>query len=112
MSFQNTKYYVKEILDTLGGLPEECSWIDYKATCNSGKAFKNKINKLVIAFLNSLQAFGKNKYIIFGISEEKEKKVKTICGLGSDKFPDDNEWQNIFQYIKPFPPYIEPGPLP
>lgn len=111
MSFQNTKYYVKEILDTLGGLPEECSWIDYKATCNSGKEFKNKINKLVIAFLNSLQAFGKNKYIIFGISEEKEKKVKTICGLGSDKFPDDNEWQNIFQYIKPFPPYIETGTL-
>lgn len=111
MAFYNTKYYVKNILNTLGGLPEECSWLDYKESCEFSKKFMNKINKLVVAFLNSIQAFEQNKYIIFGISEDKKEKKKKILGLGEYIFPDDNEWQNLFSNIKPSHPYIETGTI-
>ena len=33
MGFHNTKYLVANILVSLCGIPEECSWIDYKAGC-------------------------------------------------------------------------------
>ncbi len=111
MFFHNTKYLVGNILDNLGGIPEECSWVDYKASCEFNKEFKDKIKSLVIAFLNSIQAFDKDKYIIFGVFENKVTKIKRITGLGNHKFPDDNEWQNIFIYIQPSCPYIETGTL-
>ena len=111
MTFYNTKYYVESILNTLGGLPEECSWIDYKESCIFSKKFMNKINKLVVAFLNSIQSLGQNKYIIFGVSEDKKEKKKKILGLGENIFPDDNEWQNLFSHIKPSHPYVETGTI-
>ena len=111
MVFHNTKYLVGNILDNLGGIPEECSWVDYKAGCEFGKKFREEIKSLVIAFLNSIQAFDKDKYIIFGIFEDKKMKKKTITGLGDYEFPDDNEWQNIFTHIQPSRPYIETGTL-
>ena len=93
MGFHNTKYLVGNILDSLGGIPEECSWIDYKAGCEFDREFREGIKSLVVAFLNSIQAFDKDKYIIFGIFEDKKMKKKTITGLQDYKFPDDNEWQ-------------------
>lgn len=111
MVFHNTKYLVGKILDNLGGIPEECGWVDYKAGCEFGKKFREEIKSLVIAFLNSIQAFDKDKYIIFGIFEDKKMKKKTITGLGDYEFPDDNEWQNIFTHIQPSRPYIETGTL-
>lgn len=111
MFFYNTRYMVGNILDNVGGLPEECSWIDYKAGCEFNKEFKEKIKLAVVGFLNSIQSFDKNKYIIFGISEDKSKKKKTITGLENYKFPDDNEWQNVFGHIQPVHPYVETGTL-
>ncbi len=111
MGFHNTKYLVGNILDSLGGIPEECSWIDYKAGCEFDREFREGIKSLVVAFLNSIQAFDKDKYIIFGIFEDKKMKKKTITGLQDYKFPDDNEWQNTFTHIQPFPIYTETGTL-
>lgn len=111
MLFHNTKYIVGKILDNVGGLPEECSWIDYKAGCEFDKEFKGKIKSSVVGFLNSIQSFDKDKYIIFGISEDKSTKKKTVLGLENYKFPDDNEWQNVFGNIQPLPPYVETGTI-
>ena len=61
MGFHNTKYLVGNILDSLGGIPEECSWIDYKAGCEFDREFREGIKSLVVAFLNSIQAFDKDK---------------------------------------------------
>lgn len=111
MGFCSTKYYVEKILDALGGIPEECSWIDYKLKCMFDKDSKNKIRKSVVAFLNSIQMFDQNKYIVFGILENKKTKEKKIVGLEDNFFPDDNEWQDVFAKIEPKCPYVETGTL-
>jgi hypothetical protein len=109
--FNNTRQSVRRILESLDGIPEECSWIDYKAACNFNAQFKEKIKYLAISFMNSLTEVGKPKYIIFGVEEDKQIKKKKLIGLGEYKFPDDNEWQNLFNHIKPFHPNIETGTL-
>ncbi len=55
---RNTQYKVKCILELLGGIPEECDWIDYKAVRGQiTKDFKEKIKTLIVSFLNSIQEF-------------------------------------------------------
>lgn len=109
---RNTNYKVKQILEAIGGLPEECDWIDYKAVKkNFDKEFKGKIKTLILSFLNSVVEFGNSKYIIFGIEEDKKTKKKRLVGLNDFKFPDDNEWQNLVDDIKPNHPYIESGTI-
>lgn len=116
----NTKYTVEKILEAIGGLPEECAWLDYKATeteknkQGQNVISKEKTTKRVASFLNSLQAFSENKYIIFGVKEDKTTKQKTLTGLNGVKFPDDNEWQNEFQKVSSSnstPPFIETGTI-
>jgi hypothetical protein len=119
--FRNTKQRVIEILDAIGGLPEECSWIDYKSTIDKSSKtiisvfnssnknkFMAKIVERVAAFLNSINDYQQDKFIIFGIGEDKNKKVKIMEGLFDNKFPDDNEWQPLFTTINPIP-LIETG---
>lgn len=108
--FNNTKYKVSKILRLLGGLPEECDWIDYKELRNKmdGK-YMEKMKTLVVSFLNSLREFDKDKYIIFGVKENKKTKEKILTGINPKDFPDDNEWQNLFASIRPNHPYVETG---
>lgn len=107
---RNTQYKVKRILELLGGIPEECDWIDYKAVRGQiTKDFKEKIKTLIVSFLNSIQEFGNDKYIIFGIEEDKKTKEKKLTGLNGFKFPDDNEWQNLINDITPHHPFVETG---
>lgn len=106
--FYNTKQSIERILDIV---PEEFSWIDYKAACDFNNEFKVKIKFLVTSFLNSLFQFGNKKYIIFGVEEDNKTKKKYLNGLKTYKFPDDNEWQNLFLDIKPIAPNIETGTL-
>lgn len=108
--FNNTQYKVREILGLLGGLPEECDWIDYKALRSKMTSeYMGKIKNLVVSFLNSIREFDKDKYIIFGIEEDKKTKKKLFSGIKGNDFPDDNEWQNLFESIMPNHPYVETG---
>lgn len=108
--FRNTQYKVKQILELSGGIPEECEWIDYKAVRgNITKETKEKIKTLILSFLNSIQEFGNDKFIIWGIEEDKKAKEKKLTGLNEFKFPDDNEWQNLINDIKPNHPFVETG---
>lgn len=108
--FRNTQYKVKQILELSGGIPEECDWIDYKAVMgNITKETKEKIKTLIVSFLNSIKEFGNDKFIIWGIEEDKKAKEKKLTGLNGFKFPDDNEWQNLINDIKPNHPFVETG---
>ena len=54
---RNTQYKVKRILELLGGIPEECDWIDYKAVKDQiTKDFKEKIKTLMSELDIKLQA--------------------------------------------------------
>lgn len=106
--FYNTKQSIERILEML---PEENSWVEYKRACVFDAKLKQNIKSTVVAFLNSIFQFGNKKYIIFGVSEDKINKKKCRKGLESYKFPDDNEWQNLFHGIRPMHPNIETGTL-
>lgn len=77
------------------GKHNECSWLDYKIKPYH-KPKKNDFLIDVIAMLNSQEAFSQDKYILFGINNNRK-----IIGL--DKFPDDNEFQNMADKITPRP---------
>ena len=109
--FCNAKDIIKRILKDPYGFPEECAWIEYKDAYPSSltRKDKEKLGQEVTAFLNCLQAFGREKFILFGIHEDKKGKTKDRVGLGTFQFPDDNEWQNVFSHIKPVHPTVETG---
>lgn len=82
----------------------ENSWIDYKISDYTNNE-KGKMEQLkdVIAMLNSKESFGKDKFIIFGVVD------RTLYPKGIDSnMRDDNEFQNVFDLIKPRP-IIETG---
>lgn len=107
--FYDTKDTIHKIMGAWGGFPEESSWLEYKGTCDFNSDFKNGIRCEVTAFLNSIQRFGRDKFILFGIDENKKTGKKVLTGLKKYKFPDDNEWQNLFHEIRPTHPTIETG---
>lgn len=107
--FFYTKDTIQRILQAPGGLPEEFGGIDYKRAHKLDSDAKKKIKGEVVAFLNCLQTFGQDKFIIFGIQEEKKEKKKIYAGLGDVEFPEDNEWQNLFSHIGPRHPAVETG---
>ena len=91
-----------ELIGIIDELPDENSCLDYKTF-----PYENdKINELIkdlCAFLNSEEAYGKNKFIIIGISDKKD-----ICGLTTVPMQDDRFYQNAADYISPRP-LIETG---
>lgn len=94
-----------DIDDILSRLPSECDYLDYKIipyklTQESGKA---EFIKDVLAMLNSQIGIGKDKYIIFGISDKKD-----IIGIKDETMPDDATFQPLLNHIKPRP-YIQTG---
>lgn len=107
--FYDTKDTIHKIMGAWGGFPEESAWIEYKSACDFSSDFRKDIRSEVTAFLNSLQYFGKDKFILFGIHEDKKTKKKEPTGLGTHSFPDDNEWQNLFHKIQPVHPTVETG---
>jgi len=84
----------------------EKSTIDYKIEeYNLSNEKKWEVLKDIIAMLNSEEAVGKNKYIIFGIADQEYY----IKGLNKS-MRDDNEYQDLFDNINPRP-HIETGIL-
>lgn len=91
-----------ELIKIVEELPPEGSCLDYKVL-----PYENdKINELIkdlCAFLNSEEAYGKNKFIIIGISDKKD-----LCGLTTVPMQDDRFYQQAADYIFPRP-LIETG---
>lgn len=82
----------------------EKSKLDYKVQeYNLQSKDKWEVIKDVIAMLNSEEAFGENKFIILGVAE-KEFHVKGL----EQNMRDDNEYQNLFEFINPRP-QVETG---
>lgn len=78
--------------------------LDYKIQEYDLKSEKKwDLIKDVIAMLNSDEAFNEDKFIILGI-EDKQLYVKGL----EKEMTDDNEYQNLFNYIEPHPK-IETG---
>ena len=96
---EETKIEINKILNEL---PTENSWLDYKSRAYK----KTELTELTIdlcAFLNSEQSFGKNKYIICGISNNKDR-----LGIEEKDMLDDHYFQDAARRIYPLPK-IETG---
>lgn len=92
--------YIQEILRRL---PNECAYIDYKQTPYFKRQYHDLI-KDVIAMLNSEEAIGKDKAIIFGVVDGTRKLIGIDAVLENsiEKF-DDANYQTIFDHIHPRP---------
>ena len=86
---------VKEILIKN---PSECSYLDYKIVPYTPSK-KHDFVKDVIAMLNSEEAIGKDKFIVFGV----EDKTRYQKGIDIELCPDDNIFQNWANSIVPRP---------
>lgn len=91
-----------ELNKILNELPTENSWLDYKAKAYDKTELAGLINDLC-AFLNSEQSYGKNKYIICGIGNDKSR-----LGINPDEMLDDHFFQDAAKHIYPIPK-IETG---
>lgn len=92
---------IKEELNLiLNELPQENAWLDYKADPYKTSDIGGLINDLS-AFLNSEQSYGKNKYIIYGIDNKKNRR-----GIVDDEMLDDHYFQDAATHIFPTPKII------
>ncbi|MBE6719997.1 MAG: ATP-binding protein [Ruminococcaceae bacterium] len=104
MSYIDDK--VREVIDNL---PNECAYIDYKEIPYL-KTYYHDLVKDVIAMLNSLEAKGHDKFIVFGITDNKEKiGIESFLRDSKEKF-DDAIYQNSFDKIFPRP-HIQCGKI-
>lgn len=83
----------RNIIKIINELPDENSCLDYKTMPYENDKIHELI-KDICAFLNSEEAYGKDKYIIIGISDKKD-----ICGLKSMPMQDDRFYQSAADYI-------------
>lgn len=89
---------IKETLyKIINELPDECSWLDYKEIPYLDKQRAEFIRDLC-AFLNSNESFEKDKYIIIGVTNDKN-----TIGICSVPMQDDSWYQNLANYIYPRP---------
>ena len=91
-----------ELIKIVEELPSESSCLDYKALPYENDNISELI-KDICAFLNGEEAYGKNKFIIIGISDKKD-----LCGLTTVPMQDDRFYQQAADYIFPRPS-IETG---
>lgn len=96
------KDFKSELINIIDELPDENSCLDYKTFPYENDRI-NELIKDLCSFLNSEEAYGKNKFIIIGISDKKD-----ICGLTTVPMQDDRFYQNAADYIFPRPS-IETG---
>ena len=83
-------------------LPPESACLDYKILPYENSNISELIKDLC-AFLNSEEAYGKDKFIIIGISDKND-----LCGLTTIPMQDDRFYQQAADYIFPRPS-IETG---
>lgn len=92
----------KELMRIIDELPSENSCLDYKSFPYENSNIHELIKDLC-AFLNSEDAYGKNKFIVIGIDDNKN-----ILGLTTTIMQDDKFYQQAADYIFPRPS-IETG---
>ena len=88
----------EKIFNILSEKPSENCCLDYKVKDeyigNMGAFLKD-----LCSFLNSIEGYGKDKFIILGVSA-KQKKI-----LGLKNMQDDKEFQNFADKIEPRPKF-------
>lgn len=86
-----------EVREILNKLPSEGSFIDYKSIPYQ-KNKKHDFIKDVVAMLNSPENTGKNRYILFGVTDDKK-----LIGIDPSDQLDDATYQNWADKIIPRP---------
>jgi len=92
------------IIEILSKLPSECAYLDYKEIPYLKDHYYDLI-KDVIAMLNSEEAIGHDKAIIFGVSDSIPhylRGIDSFLASTGEKF-DDASYQTIFDHITPRP---------
>lgn len=98
-----------KIREILINLPSECAYIDYKVIPYSSNKCQDLV-KDVIAMLNSIEARGHDKFIIFGITDSaKRVGIDEFLNSNIEKF-DDSNYQSSFDKIYPRP-HIQCGKI-
>lgn len=90
-------YTEDEVIELLKSLPPECEFIDYKQT-GYKKDKQGYFIKDVISMLNAYTAYGRNRFIIIGVDDNRE-----LVGILEEEKRDDNEYQNWINKITPKP---------
>lgn len=90
-------YTEDEVIELLKALPPECEFIDYKQT-GYKKEKQGYFLKDVLSMLNAYTAFGRNRFIIIGIDDNRG-----LVGISEQEKRDDNEYQNWLNKISPRP---------
>ena len=84
----------EKLYTILNKLPDENAWLDYKIIPYSNQDRAEFIRDLC-AFLNSNESYGKDKFIVFGINNDKQ-----LIGLQNVAMQDKiKEIENDFAYI-------------
>ena len=97
----------EKLYKILSELPDENYWLDYKQIpYKEDKYSKASFIKDICGFLNSAEAYGKDKFIIIGIKD----KTKDREGIKSIQMEDDEKYQSWCDYIEPRPT-IETGTI-
>lgn len=87
-----------KLLQILSELPNEDAWLDYKEIPYRDDKKADFIKDLC-GFLNCMESYGDDKFIIIGISDDRFR-----IGLRNDNpMQDDNEYQQLAQFIFPRP---------
>lgn len=90
-------YTEDELIELLKSLPPECEFIDYKQT-GYKKDKQGYFIKDVLSMLNAYTAYGRNRFIIIGVDDNRE-----LVGISAEEMRDDNEYQNWINKISPKP---------
>ena len=96
----------EKILKILSELPTENSYIDYKQIPYLENK-KAEFIKDVCGFLNSIDSYKKDKFIIFGVQDKPIKRL----GIKKELMADDAEYQSLCDKIQPRP-IVETGIIP
>ncbi|MBK5246985.1 MAG: ATP-binding protein [Peptostreptococcaceae bacterium] len=89
--------YDDEIKKILATLPSENATLDYKEIPYKTESY-HKFIRDVIAMLNSEEGYKRTKYIIFGVANNSSQGIGLKIPM-----PDDNEFQNLVNLIRPRP---------
>jgi len=101
----------EKIYKILTELPSENACLDYKT--NSYKDNANdqaEFIKDLNGFLNSMDGYGHDKFIIIGVYYDDKKRKYILNGLQEHDMNDDNYYQNLASHISPRPS-LETGKL-
>lgn len=97
----------KKLIKILKELPDENCCLDYKEMPYKEEKYnKASFIKDICGFVNSSEAYGKDKFIIIGIRDKTKERI----GINSVPMEDDEKYQSWCDYIEPRPT-IETGKI-